>query len=62
MTEQQQPEHQGHQTDAEAHPAQALDELEERVLGRQMDQIQRDDDNTDLNNDLDEPGPVAEQP
>jgi hypothetical protein len=33
----------GHQTDAEAHPERALDDLEERVLGRRMDQVRSED-------------------
>jgi hypothetical protein len=33
----------GHQTDAEAHPERALDDLEERVLGRRMDQARTED-------------------
>jgi hypothetical protein len=55
--------HQGHQTDAEAHPERALDELEERVLGRRMDRV-RDDDETEtaLDQDRDETAPGTEQP
>jgi hypothetical protein len=55
--------HQGHQTDAEAHPERTLDELEERVLGRRMDRV-RDDDETEtaLDQDRDETAPGTEQP
>jgi hypothetical protein len=56
--------HQGHQTDAAAHPEQAIDELEEQVLGRQMDQIRNEDDATNpaFEQDRDEQGPGAEPP
>jgi hypothetical protein len=45
--------HQGHQTDAEAHPEHAVDELEERVLGRQMNQVRDDDAETETAHDQD---------
>jgi hypothetical protein len=53
MTDQERPagDHQGHQTDSQAHPERAVDELEEQVLGRRMDQF-RDEDET---------GPPVEQ-
>ena len=55
---------QSHQTHAEAHPDRAVDELEEQVLGRRMDQV-RDDDNeteTALDQNRDEQAPGTEQP
>ena len=54
---------QSHQTDAEAHPERAVDELEERVLGRRMDQT-REDDGTEPASDQhrDEQEPGTEQP
>jgi hypothetical protein len=71
MTE---PEHaasdrQGPPTDAEAHPEQAVDELEEKVLGRQMDQVRDENDETGPGVEQgrdeqgrDEPGPGTEPP
>jgi hypothetical protein len=66
MTE---PEHaasdrQGPSTDAEAHPEQAVDELEEKVLGRQMDQVRDENDETGpgVEQGRDEPGPGTEPP
>jgi hypothetical protein len=50
-------EHQSHQTDAEAHPERAVDELEERVVGRRIDQVRDDDDQNH-----DEQAPGTEQP
>jgi hypothetical protein len=64
MTE---PEHaasdrQGARTDAEAHPEQAVDELEEQVLGRRMDQVRDEKDETGPSSEQgrDEPGPGTE--
>jgi len=53
---------QGHRTDAEAHPEQAVDELEEQVLGRQMDQTRDDDAETAHDPNRDEQTPGTEQP
>ena len=53
--------HRGHQTDAEAHPERAVDELEERVLGQQMDQARKDDE-TAFDQDREEKAPGTEQP
>ena len=53
-----------HQIDAEADPERAVDELEERVLGRRMDQV-RDADDEPLpafDRDRDEKAPGTEQP
>jgi hypothetical protein len=54
----------GHQTDAEAHPERAVDDLEERVLGRRVDHNRNEDDEpvAEFEQDRDRPGPVAEQP
>lgn len=53
--------HRGHQTDAEAHPERAVDELEERVLGRRMDQDPKDDERA-FDQDREEKAPGTEQP
>ena len=53
--------HRGHQTDAEAHPERAVDELEERVMGRRMDQARKDDE-TAIDQDREEKAPGTEQP
>jgi hypothetical protein len=56
-------EHQSHQTDAEAHPERAVDELEERVLGRRMDQARKDDKTERaFDQDREEKAPGTEQP
>lgn len=34
----------GHTTDAAAHPEEALDDLEEQVLGHRQDQVRHEDD------------------
>jgi hypothetical protein len=53
----------GHQTDAEAHPERALDELEERVLGRRMDQAGlKDKTEAVFGRAPDEDAPGTEQP
>jgi hypothetical protein len=55
--------HRGHQTDAEAHPERAVDELEERVLGRRMDQARKDDKTERaFDQDREEKAPGTEQP
>jgi hypothetical protein len=46
-------EFEGHTTDAAAHPDRAIDDLEERVLGRRIDQVRDEDD--------DETAPAFEQ-
>jgi hypothetical protein len=53
---------QGHRTDAEAHPERAVDELEEQVLGRRMDQVRDDDIETAADPNRDEQTPGTEQP
>ena len=56
--------HGGRQPDAQAHPERAVDELEERVLGRRMDQVRDEGDETrpELDQDGDESTPAVEQP
>jgi hypothetical protein len=61
MTDQERPapDQQGHRTDAQAHPERAVDEMEERVLGRRMDQARDEDDETGppVEQARDDPGP-----
>jgi hypothetical protein len=54
--------HQSHRTDAEAHPERAVDELEEQVLGRRMDQVRDDDTETAYDQNRDDQTPGTEQP
>ena len=54
--------HQSHRTAAEAHPERAVDELEEQVLGRRMDQVRDDDVETAHDQNRDEQTPGTEQP
>ena len=55
--------HQGHQTDAEAHPERAVDDFEERVLGRRMDQARTEDETeTAFGQAREEKPPGTEQP
>jgi hypothetical protein len=58
------PDHQGDQTEAQAHPERAVDELEKRILGRQIDQDRNEDDTTESAGTQagDEPGPGTEPP
>ena len=66
MTDQEQPalDHGGRQPDAQAHPERAVDELEEQVLGRRMDQARDEgaDTRPAVDQDRDEPTPAVEQP
>jgi len=59
------PDHQGHQTDSQAHPERAVDELEDPLLGRRMDQVRDEEDETnppvEQARDQPDPGPT-EQP
>ena len=66
MTEQEQHalDHGGRQLDAQAHPERAVDELEEQVVGKRMDQVRDEADDTRpaMDQDSDEPISAVEQP